>query len=145
MEKFGFIIGVQHRTFRDQDPVNIEASELVARLHDALKASGYVGDDLQLCLVWIVFCLFADNTGIFEPRDIFLQFVEDRTASYGLGRGPHVLAKGLCLRTGACGTPVDALFEDARAIGCGSNKKAQEKWAVVNSADANGLRLAVVG
>ena len=35
VEKFGFIIGVQRRTFRDQDPVNIEASELIARLHDA--------------------------------------------------------------------------------------------------------------
>ena len=39
VEKFGFIIGVQRRAFRDQDPVNIEASELIARLHDALKAS----------------------------------------------------------------------------------------------------------
>ena len=37
VQKFGFIIGVQRRTFRDQDPVNIEASELIARLHDALS------------------------------------------------------------------------------------------------------------
>ena len=88
VEKFGFIIGVQRRTFRDQDPVNIEASELVARLHDALKESGYGGDDLQLFLVRIVFCLFADDTGIFEPRDIFLQFIEDRTASDGSDLGP---------------------------------------------------------
>ena len=50
VEKFGFFIGVQRRTFRDQDPVNIEASELIARLHDALKASGYDGHDLELFL-----------------------------------------------------------------------------------------------
>ena len=56
VEKFGFIIGVQRRTFRDQDPVNIEASELIARLHDALKASGYDGHDLELFLVRTVFC-----------------------------------------------------------------------------------------
>ena len=31
----------QSFTFRDQDPVNIEASELMARPHDAFKASGY--------------------------------------------------------------------------------------------------------
>ena len=37
VEKFGFIIGVQRRAFRDQDPVNIEASELIGRLHDALR------------------------------------------------------------------------------------------------------------
>ena len=88
VEKFGFIIGVQRRTFRDQDPVNIEVSELIARLHDALKASGYDGYDLELFLVRTVFCLFADDTGIFEPRDIFLQFIEERTAADGADLGP---------------------------------------------------------
>ena len=88
VEKFGFIIGVQRRAFRDQDPVNIEASELIARLHDALKASGYEGHDLELFLVRIVFCLFADDTGIFEPRDIFLQFIEERTSDDGADLGP---------------------------------------------------------
>ena len=88
VEKFGFITGVQRRTFRDQDPVNIEASELIARLHDALKASGYDGHDLELFLVRTVFCLFADDTGIFEPRDIFLQFIEERTAADGADLGP---------------------------------------------------------
>ena len=88
VEKFGFIIGVQRRAFRDQDPVNIEASELIARLHDALKASGYDGHDLELFLVRTVFCLFADDTGIFEPRDIFLQFIEERTAGDGADLGP---------------------------------------------------------
>ena len=88
VEKFGFILGVQRRTFRDQDPVNIEASELVARIHDALKASGYEGHDLQLFLVRIVFCLFADDTGIFEPRDLLLQFIEERTSADGADLGP---------------------------------------------------------
>ena len=91
VEKFGFVIGVQRRTFRDQDPVNIEASELVARLHDALKASGYDGHDLELFLVRTVFCLFADDTGIFEPRDIFLDFIEDRTAPDGSDLGPWLM------------------------------------------------------
>ena len=88
VEKFGFIIGVQRRAFRDQDPVNIKASELIARLHDALKSSGYDGHDLELFLVRIVFCLFADDTGIFEPRDIFLQFIEERTSDDGADLGP---------------------------------------------------------
>ena len=91
VEKFGFIIGVQRRTFRDQDPVNIEASELIARLHDALKASGYDGHDLELFLVRTVFCLFADDTGICEPRDIFLDFIEERTAADGCDLGPWLM------------------------------------------------------
>ena len=91
VEKFGFIIGVQRRTFRDQDPVNVEASELIAHLHDALKASGYDGHDLELFLVRTVFCLFADDTGIFEPRDIFLDFIEERTAPDGSDLGPWLM------------------------------------------------------
>lgn len=86
-EKFGFILGVQKRTFKDQDPVNIKASELVGKLHDALEASGYTGHDLEQFLVRIVFCLFADDTGIFEPRDIFLDLLENRTREDGSDLG----------------------------------------------------------
>ncbi len=92
VERFGFILGVQRRAFKDQDPVNIEASELVGRLHDALKADGYVGHDLERFLVRLVFCLFADDTGIFEPRDIFLDLIENRTREDGSDLGP-MLAK----------------------------------------------------
>ena len=87
VEKFGFILGVQRRTFRDQDPVNIEAAELMGRLHDALEASGYRGHDLEMFLVRVVFCLFADDTGIFEPRDIFLELLETRTREDGSDLG----------------------------------------------------------
>ena len=88
VEKFGFILGVQRRAFKDQDPVNIQASELMGRLHDALKESGYTGHDLELFLVRTVFCLFADDTGIFEPRDSFLDFLETRTREDGTDLGP---------------------------------------------------------
>jgi len=87
IEKFGFILGVQKRTFRDQDPVNIRASELVGRLHDALERSGYTGHDLERYLVRLVFCLFADDTGIFEPREIFLELLQQRTREDGSDLG----------------------------------------------------------
>ena len=47
-----------------------------------------MGHDLELFLVRIVFCLFADDTGIFEPRDIFLEFIEERTSPDGADIGP---------------------------------------------------------
>ena len=87
VEKFGFILGIQKRTFKDQDPVNIQASELMGDLHDALEQSGYTGHDLERLLVRTVFCLFADDTGIFEPRDIFLDFLETRTREDGSDLG----------------------------------------------------------
>ena len=85
---FGFILGVQRRTFRDQDPANIKAAELVGRLHDALAAAGHRGHDLERFLVRTVFCMFADDTGVFEPRDIFLDFIETRTGEDGADLGP---------------------------------------------------------
>ena len=87
VEKFGFILGVQKRSFRDQDPVNIEASERVGQLHDALADAGYTDHDLEQFLVRIVFCFFADDTGIFEPRDIFLDLLENRTQEDGSDLG----------------------------------------------------------
>ncbi|MYH21577.1 MAG: class I SAM-dependent DNA methyltransferase, partial [Acidobacteria bacterium] len=88
VEKFSFILGVAPRTFRDQDPANIEAAELVGRLHDSLREAGYPPHDLERFLVRIVFCLFADDTGVFEPRDILLDFLETRTREDGTDLGP---------------------------------------------------------
>ncbi len=90
VERFGFILGREKRVFRDQDPVNSQASSLMAQLHDALKDSGYRGHDLERFLVRLVFCLFADDTGIFEPRDIFHDFIQERTREDGADLGPRL-------------------------------------------------------
>ena len=87
VEAFGFIVGVQRRVFRDQDPANIEAAELVGKLRDTLYEAGYRGSDLERFLVRIAFCLFADDTGIFEPRDVFFDFLEGRTSEDGADLG----------------------------------------------------------
>lgn len=87
VEEFGFILGVEKRTFRDQDPVNIEASEMMGELHDGLKKSGYKGHNLERFLVRLVFCLFADDTSIFEPRDIFSALIKERTNPDGSDTG----------------------------------------------------------
>lgn len=88
IEHFGFIMGVQKRAFKDQDPVNVEAAALMGKLHDALKASGYDGHDLEQFLVRLVFCLFADDTGIFPERAMFLDLITQRTRVDGSDTGP---------------------------------------------------------
>jgi hypothetical protein len=70
--------------------VNIKAAERMGRLHDALKASGYSGHPLELLLVRILFCLFADDTGIFQPAQAFRSFIEERTAIDGSDLGPRL-------------------------------------------------------
>jgi MmeI, DNA-methyltransferase domain/MmeI, target recognition domain/MmeI, N-terminal domain/MmeI, C-terminal domain/MmeI, helicase spacer domain len=88
VEKFGFMMGVQRREFKDQDPANIKAAELVGSLHDEIKATGYEGHKLERFLVRIVFCMFADDTGIFQPKDSLLDFLEHRTNPDGTDTGP---------------------------------------------------------
>ncbi len=84
---FGFVAGYQSRAFKDQDPVNIKAAERMGKLHDALRDDGYTGHKLEVLLVRVLFCLFAEDTGIFEPRRRFQDYVEQRTAEDGSDLG----------------------------------------------------------
>src|SRR3990170_3069783 len=79
---FGFIAGYEQRTFKEEDPVNIAAAELMGKLHDKLKAIGYKGHDLEVYLVRLVFCLFADDTNIFN-KDIFEEYLKLHTREDG--------------------------------------------------------------
>jgi hypothetical protein len=60
----------------------------MGRLHDALYDSGYREHDLEVWLVRLLFCLFADDTGIFSPRGAFQHYVETRTRADGSDLGP---------------------------------------------------------
>jgi N-6 DNA Methylase len=75
VQSFGFIVGQERRIFRDQDPANIQASSIMGALHDTLEESGYKGHSLERFLVRLLFCLFADDTGIFQPLGIFEEYV----------------------------------------------------------------------
>ena len=87
---FGLLTGYKVQDIRAEDPVNIKAAERMGRLHDALKASGYGGHALEVLLVRLLFCLFADDTGIFQPAQAFRDFVEERTAPDGSDLGPRL-------------------------------------------------------
>jgi hypothetical protein len=86
IESFAFILG-RRVSFGTQAMVNIKAAELMGKLHDALEDANYTGHDLEQLLVRLLFCLFADDTGIFEPKDIFLQLIEADTKEDGTDTG----------------------------------------------------------
>jgi len=79
---FDFLSGYKRHTYKEQDPVNIQAAELMGKLHDQLKVIGYDGHALELYLVRLLFCLFADDTNIFE-KGIFQELIQLRTAEDG--------------------------------------------------------------
>ena len=75
VERFGFIIGTFKRSYKDQDRVNIQAAELMGSLHDRFEENGYTGEKLERLLMRLLFCLFAEDTGLF-PRDSFLNLID---------------------------------------------------------------------
>ncbi|WP_259652940.1 class I SAM-dependent DNA methyltransferase [Bacillus paranthracis] len=90
IELFGFIAGYhQKHEFKEQDPVNIEAAEKMGKLHDQLKEVGYIGHELEVYLVRLLFCLFADDTGIFE-KNIFRDYIEQNTKEDGSDLAYHL-------------------------------------------------------
>lgn len=86
---FSPIAGYQKVEFKEQDPVNIKAAELMGRLHDQLEESGYVGHELEVFLVRLLFCLFADDTTIFL-QNTFHEYVATRTHEDGSDLGQHL-------------------------------------------------------
>lgn len=86
---FGFIAGYQKRTYKEQDPVNIEAAELMGKLHDKLKTIGYQGHDLEVYLVRLVFLLFADDTNVWE-KGILYDYLDLQTREDGSDLAIHL-------------------------------------------------------
>jgi hypothetical protein len=82
VQHFGYLLGYQKKEYKEQDPANIKAAELMGKLHDRLKEIGYTGHPLEVYLVRILFLLFAEDTTIFEKQQ-FQDFIERRTNEDG--------------------------------------------------------------
>jgi hypothetical protein len=87
---FDFIAGYEKRVYKEGDPVNIEAAELMGKLHDRLKEIGYTGHTLEVYLVRLLFCLFADDTGIFDQKGIFWEYIDLHTKKDGSDLAMHI-------------------------------------------------------
>jgi hypothetical protein len=86
---FAFLTGYQKREYRPEDPANTQAAELMGELHDALLHGGYHGHKLEVLLVRILFCLFAEDTAIFE-KNAFQDFLETQTRDDGSDVGTRL-------------------------------------------------------
>lgn len=69
--------------------INIEAAGKMADLFNAFKNSGYEEHQLKIYLVRIMFCLFADDTGIFEHKQ-FLTYILQKTNEDGSDLAAHL-------------------------------------------------------
>ncbi|MEI6297242.1 MAG: DNA methyltransferase, partial [bacterium] len=77
------------KSLEDQDSINLKAVGIMGNLHDTLEFGGYKGHPLERFLVRVLFCLFAEDTGIFE-RDAFRLYLENHTKEDGSDLGLHL-------------------------------------------------------
>ena len=87
---FGFLINEKSQNLAEEDPVNIKAAEAMARLHNQLRDDNYTGHDLELLLVRLMFCMFADDSGIFEHGQLH-HYLQNRTGVDGSDFGARLI------------------------------------------------------
>lgn len=83
IEAFKFLAGFEAIVTQQQEAINRAAADKMASLHDAIKATGYDGKDLETYLVRLLFCLFADDTALFGRNDVFLDYLINHTQPDG--------------------------------------------------------------
>jgi len=65
----------------EKPPVDSDATDKMTELYLAMKSTNYKEHDTQIYLARLLFCFFADDTGIF-PQDTFYHYVNDPTLGY---------------------------------------------------------------
>ena len=89
IRQFAFIKGERTVRLDPEDPANQKAYDRMCQLHDELQRGGLLGTDLERLLVRILFCLFAEDTSIFEPN-AFQSFIRNHTRDDGSDLGARL-------------------------------------------------------
>lgn len=79
---FSFIHDQVTQIRKADEVANIDAAERMGKLHDQLKAIGYIGHALEVMLIRLLFCMFSEDSGIFAKYQ-FREFIEQKTRPDG--------------------------------------------------------------
>lgn len=82
LHRFKFLTDDDYDGIVDEVPLSKKASYLMGRIYDRLQETNYKKEDTEELLVRLVYCLFADDTGIFE-KGIFHNYVKNNKRSFG--------------------------------------------------------------
>lgn len=83
IDNYLFLAGYETEAQIKQIEVNENAARKIAELHDAMREGGYAGADLERYMVRLLFCLFADDTNIFENNGAFASYIRQYTQADG--------------------------------------------------------------
>ena len=165
LDSYLFLAGYESQAQQDQIAVDESAARHIAQLHDAMRDGGYTGVDLQRYLVRLLFCLFAEDTGIFERAGTFGRYLRQHTREDGsdldgalqnlfdvLNRAPALRPKNLPLEL--AGFPyVNGSVFDGQLARCYFNSAARSvllhcaehfDWAQISPAIFGSLFQAVI-
>ncbi len=100
-EKLAFLAGYGHRilSFEEREAASIKAAQLMASLYEGLADSGYDEHASSVFMVRCLFMLYADDTALWGERDLFLEFLENRTEESGNDLGPMLAQLFQMLKT----------------------------------------------
>lgn len=82
LEVFDFLVGKEVKITTPQSPVNKEAAIKLEKLHIKLLELNYPPNATALLMTRIVFCMFAENTQIFETNQ-FYNYLVNHTSKDG--------------------------------------------------------------
>src|SRR5690625_1154358 len=91
VEDLMFLAGYRRTKFgsTEQETASIQAAQLMARLYEHLEKTGYDEYQASIFLVRTLFCLYADDSGLWE-RDLFSRYIEERTSEDGSDLGAQL-------------------------------------------------------
>jgi hypothetical protein len=72
---FAFLLG-DDTAIAEESKVDRRAAYQVSRLHQALLENRFTGHDLEVFMTRLLFCFFADDTGIFGANNQFTRLVQ---------------------------------------------------------------------
>ncbi|MCY7330857.1 MAG: hypothetical protein LH618_20055, partial [Saprospiraceae bacterium] len=82
LTEFAFIPEFAGELIVAEEKANLDAVERIASIHKVLSSAHYTGHDLELLLVRLLVCMFAEDTGIFEPKQ-FSKYILKSTLENG--------------------------------------------------------------
>lgn len=74
---FMFLADKKLETIVEETPINRKAAYQISKLHEKLLEDNFVGKDLEVFLTRLLFCLFADDTGIFGEDGQFTKYIQN--------------------------------------------------------------------
>ena len=89
IDRFMFIAGYEVHSHGVEPETNIAAAQLMGRLYEEVATTGFDDHGASVLMTRILFLLFGDDTGMWS-RDLFANFVEERTSDDGSDLGPQL-------------------------------------------------------